>query len=119
MMYPGSVARCMANLDPDPDVDLYDIEVSKEQDEFFQRVRRRHAELFDTPESQEWLHSPGDQWLSDIQMPPESVEAVIKVIVDVWEVDGLDVRDAEYAELLEAIEIEPVSDDLVPDVLKD
>ncbi|WP_312908286.1 hypothetical protein [Natronosalvus caseinilyticus] len=109
----------MVNPDPDPDVDLYDIEVSEEQDEFFQRIRQRHAELFDAPESQEWLHSSSDRWLSDIQMPPESVEAVIQVIVEVWEVDGLDARDEEYATLLEAIEIEPVADDLVPDALKE
>jgi hypothetical protein len=109
----------MVTPDPDPDVDLYDIDVSREQDEFFQRIRRRHAELFDAPESQEWLHSSSDRWLSDIQMPPESVEAVIKVIVDVWGADGLDVHDAKYEELLEAIDIEPVADDLVPDALKD
>lgn len=118
-MYPGPVARSMVNLDPDPDVELYDIEISREQDEFFQRVRRRHAELFDTPESQGWLHSPSDKWLSVIKMPPGSVEAVIQVIVEVWDADGLDVNDRKYVQLLEAIDMEPVDNDLVPDVLKD
>lgn len=38
----------------------------------------------------------------------ESVEAVIKMIVEVWDADGLDVHNAKYADLLETIEITPV-----------
>lgn len=52
-------------------------------------------------------------------MPPDAVEAVIQVVVDVWDADALDVDDAKYVELLESIKIEPVPDDRVPDALKD
>ena len=112
------VYRCV--LDPDDDVDLYDIEVSDEHDVFFQQIVEKHRELFDEPpEEGDWLHSPSRQSLNSLAVPPASIDAIIQVIVDVWGVEGLDVDDTRYVELLDDIEIDARPDHKVPDQLRD
>lgn len=106
-------------IDPDDDVGLYDLDVSEGNDEFFQDIAEKHRELFDEPpEAGGWIHSPSQHPLDGLAAAPESVEAIIQVIVDVWETGGLDVEDARYTELLDDISIEEKPDHLVPDQLK-
>jgi hypothetical protein len=105
-------------IDPDPDEKRYEIDISKEQAEFFETVSQRHAELFDDDELSSWLYQSFPP-LQHMVLRPEGVEEVIQVVVDVWEANGLDIEDARYAEFLDELEIDAMDDDQLPRTLRD
>ena len=105
-------------VDPDPDEDLYDIDISKEQSEFFERVAQRHSELFDDSGLNDWVYM-SHPTLRGMVLRPEGVEEVIQVVLDMWQADGLDVEDTKYAEFMDALESDALPEDQLPYTFRD
>lgn len=105
-------------IDIDPDVALYDVELSNEGDQFFNEIVQKHKELFDDPPEEDWIYDIGNGTvLTNYTLQPEKVESILDVITDVYHAGAL--SDKRYNRFMEEIEFIPRDDDRVPDALLD